>query len=165
RLIASFDPEFQHRLRNRVLLAGGGSTIKGLDTAIESAMKRDLGGGKVVRVEEPIYGGSNGALKIAHDMPEEFWEQLKYPRQRVGLARLALAALHGACGAAAARLRSGGAQRGAAPPPRPLACDALPAQAWRALGAFGAGPTRIGLTRTRQARVDGGVAVPPLARH
>lgn len=77
KLIGSFDPEFQHRLRNRVLLAGGGSMIKGLDTAIEEAMQRDLGGGKVIRVEEPIYGGSNGALKIAHDMPEEFWEQLK----------------------------------------------------------------------------------------
>ncbi|MGA0870708.1 MAG: hypothetical protein ACO3UM_17400, partial [Planctomycetota bacterium] len=77
KLIGSFDPEFQHRLRNRVLLAGGGSMIKGLDTAIEEAMQRDLGGGKVIRVEEPIYGGSNGALKIAHDMPEEYWEQLK----------------------------------------------------------------------------------------
>lgn len=77
KLIGSFDPEFQHRLRNRVLLAGGGSMIKGLDTAIEEAMNRDLGGGKVIRVEEPIYGGSNGALKIAHDMPEEYWEQLK----------------------------------------------------------------------------------------
>ena len=43
----------------------------------EAAMKRDLGGGKVVRIEEPIYGGANGALKIAHDMPEEYWEKLK----------------------------------------------------------------------------------------
>ena len=77
KLIASFDPEFQHRLRDRVLLAGGGSMIKGLDSAIEEAMRRDLGGGKVMRVEEPIYGGSNGALKIAHDMPEDYWEKLK----------------------------------------------------------------------------------------
>jgi rod shape-determining protein MreB len=77
KLIASFDPEFQHKLRSRVLIAGGGSMIKGLDTAIESAMKRDLGGGRVVRIEEPIYGGANGALKIAHDMPEDYWEKLK----------------------------------------------------------------------------------------
>ena len=76
-LIASFDPEFQHRLRNRVLLAGGGSLVKGLDTAIERAMAEHLGGGKVVRIEEPIYGGSNGALKIAHDMPADYWEKLK----------------------------------------------------------------------------------------
>jgi len=77
RLISTFDPEFQVRLKNRVLLAGGGSMIRGLDTAIERAMKDRLGGGRVIRIEEPIYGGSNGALKIAHDMPEEFWEKLK----------------------------------------------------------------------------------------
>ena len=77
KLVATFDPEFQGRLKNRVLLAGGGSMIKGLDLAIEQEMRRVLGGGKVVRIEEPIYGGANGALKIAHDMPQEFWEKLK----------------------------------------------------------------------------------------
>jgi rod shape-determining protein MreB len=76
-LIATFDPEFQQRLKNRVLLAGGGSQIKGLDLAIEEEMKSRLGGGKVFRIEEPVYGGANGALKIAHDMPAEFWNELK----------------------------------------------------------------------------------------
>lgn len=76
-LIASFDPEFQDRLKNRVLLAGGGSMIDGLDTAIEADMQTRLGGGKVIRTEEPVYGGANGALKIAHDMPAEYWERLK----------------------------------------------------------------------------------------
>jgi rod shape-determining protein MreB len=76
-LIATFDPEFQTRLKNRVLLAGGGSQIKGLDTAIEDEMKKRLGGGKVMRIEEPVYGGANGALKIAHDMPAEYWNELK----------------------------------------------------------------------------------------
>ena len=76
-LIASFDPEFQHKLKDRVLLAGGGSQIKGLDTAIEREMHERLGSGKVLRIEEPMYGGANGALKIAHDMPEEYWEKLK----------------------------------------------------------------------------------------
>jgi len=47
------------------------------DRAIAEEMQRTLGGGNVIRIEEPIYGGSNGALKIAHDMPEEYWEQLK----------------------------------------------------------------------------------------
>jgi len=77
KLIASFDPEFQDRLKNRVLLAGGGSQIRGLDTAIEAQMHEQLGGGHVQRIEEPMYGGANGALKIAHDMPAEYWEQLK----------------------------------------------------------------------------------------
>jgi len=77
RLIATFDPEFQDRLKNRVLLAGGGSQIRALDVAIEAEMHERLGGGKVIRTEEAMYGGSNGALKIAHDMPEEYWERLK----------------------------------------------------------------------------------------
>jgi rod shape-determining protein MreB and related proteins len=77
KLVSTFDPEFQARLKDRVLLAGGGSMVKGLDSAVEKAMVEQLGSGKVIRIEEPIYGGSNGALKIAHDMPEDFWEQLK----------------------------------------------------------------------------------------
>jgi rod shape-determining protein MreB len=76
-LVSTFDPEFQDKLKNRVLLAGGGSLCKGLDTAIELKMHELLGGGKVERIEEPIYGGANGALKIAHDMPAEYWEKLK----------------------------------------------------------------------------------------
>lgn len=76
-LISTFDPEFQDRLKNRVLLAGGGSQITGLDLAIEAEMLRTLGGGRVLRCEEPVYGGANGALKIAHDMPAEFWEKVK----------------------------------------------------------------------------------------
>lgn len=77
KLISTFDPEFQDRLKDRVLLAGGGSQIKGLDTAIEREMQEQLGSGRVVRIEEPLYGGATGALKIAHDMPEEYWERLK----------------------------------------------------------------------------------------
>jgi len=76
-LIATFDPEFQERLKGRVLLAGGGSQIKGLDVAIEREMVERLGSGRVVRTEEPMYGGANGALKIANDMPDEYWEQLR----------------------------------------------------------------------------------------
>jgi rod shape-determining protein MreB len=76
-LVATFDPEFQSRLKNRVLLAGGGSQIRSLDIAIENEMKKTLGEGKVIRVEEPMYGGANGALKIAHDMPADYWEKLK----------------------------------------------------------------------------------------
>jgi rod shape-determining protein MreB len=76
-LVATFDPEFQSRLKNRVLLAGGGSMIKHLDSAIEAEMHERLGEGKVLLVEEPMYGGANGALKIAHDMPPEYWEKLK----------------------------------------------------------------------------------------
>ncbi len=40
-------------------------------------MHRIPGSGHVIRVEVPMYGGANGALKIAHDMPADYWEQLK----------------------------------------------------------------------------------------
>jgi rod shape-determining protein MreB len=76
-LIATFDPEFQPRLKQRVLLAGGGSQIKGLDRAIEEAMRERLGEGRVQLVEEPLYAGATGALKLAEEMPPEFWEKLK----------------------------------------------------------------------------------------
>jgi rod shape-determining protein MreB len=77
RLVGSFDPEFQHRLKDRVLLAGGGSQIKGLDLALEREMRERLGHGRVIRIDEPVYGGANGALKIAHDMPADYWEKVQ----------------------------------------------------------------------------------------
>ncbi|HBP21829.1 MAG TPA: hypothetical protein DEA08_29095 [Planctomycetes bacterium] len=76
RLVATFDPEFQDHLRNNVILAGGGSRIHGLDRALEDALQA-YGGGKVRAVQEPVYAGANGALKIAYDMPVEAWEQLR----------------------------------------------------------------------------------------
>ncbi len=76
RLVASFDPEFQATLRDNVLLGGGGSQIGGLGEALEAYMAEHLGGGRVTTVEEPVYGGCNGALKIARDMPKDYWERL-----------------------------------------------------------------------------------------
>jgi rod shape-determining protein MreB len=40
-------------------------------------MKEALGYGKVIRVEEPLYAGANGALKLCKDMPDEYWDELK----------------------------------------------------------------------------------------
>jgi rod shape-determining protein MreB and related proteins len=71
-LIATYDPEFQRKMRNNILLGGGGSRIKGLGLAIEKALE-EYGGGKVRTVEEPEFAGSNGALMVALDMPEQFW--------------------------------------------------------------------------------------------
>lgn len=77
KLISTYDPEFQDRLKDNVLLGGGGSQIDGLGDALEIAMRDRFGRGAVTTVEEPIYAGANGALKIAHDMPAEYWEKLR----------------------------------------------------------------------------------------
>ncbi|MBF0594750.1 MAG: rod shape-determining protein [Candidatus Omnitrophica bacterium] len=74
-LIASYDPEFQEDLRHNVILAGGGSQMIGLAKLVEDGMK-ELGGGKVTCVKEPVFAGANGALKMAKRMPRNFWQML-----------------------------------------------------------------------------------------
>ncbi|MBI3725686.1 rod shape-determining protein [bacterium] len=75
-LVSTFDPDFQKKLRDNVLLGGGGSQMIGLGRVLEEAMRKMLGSGRVTQVEEPTYAGANGALKMAHDMPEEYWKRL-----------------------------------------------------------------------------------------
>ncbi|HIJ55564.1 MAG TPA: hypothetical protein HPQ03_05505 [Deltaproteobacteria bacterium] len=77
KLVASFDPEFQRGLKRNVILAGGGSQMVGLRKQIEDYMKQELGYGRVTCVEEPLYAGANGALKLCKDMPDEYWDELK----------------------------------------------------------------------------------------
>lgn len=74
-LLSRVDPEYQQRVRNNVLLAGGGSQIPGLAAALERALE-DVGGGKVRSVEDPVFAGANGSLAIAADAPEGDWERL-----------------------------------------------------------------------------------------
>ena len=74
-MLRTFDPEFQHRIRQNVVLAGGGSQLEGLDEVLERGLS-ELGGGKVTKVEEPVYAGASGALKLAHDLPPDTWKPL-----------------------------------------------------------------------------------------
>ena len=76
KLISSFNPEFQDKLRNNILLAGGGGTMRGLNKRVEDGLS-DIGGARVTVVEEPVYAGANGALQLAVDMPGEYWQQLR----------------------------------------------------------------------------------------
>ena len=76
KLVSSFNPEFQEKLRHNVLLSGGGGLMRGLNKRIEEAMKK-IGGGTVTIVEEPLYAGANGAMQLAMDMPGEYWQQLR----------------------------------------------------------------------------------------
>jgi rod shape-determining protein MreB len=74
-LIARVEPEYQERVRNNVVLAGGGSLIPGLAQHFEMALT-EVGGGKVRAVDDPIFAGSNGSLAIALEASEADWEQL-----------------------------------------------------------------------------------------
>ena len=74
-LLARVEPEYQERVRNNVVLAGGGSQIPGLAEALEHTLA-DVGGGKVRAVEDPLFAGANGSLALALDASESDWEQL-----------------------------------------------------------------------------------------
>ena len=74
-LISKVEPEYQAKVRNNVILSGGSSQIKGLAEALRNALK-EVGGGKVLVVKDPVYVGSDGGLAIAEDAPSSDWEKL-----------------------------------------------------------------------------------------
>lgn len=73
-LIVSYDPEFQNDLRQNIVLAGGGSQIRGLAEEVRSNLT-EFGTCRVSTVEDPIYAGAVGALRLAMDMPESEWRR------------------------------------------------------------------------------------------
>jgi len=75
-LIARFDPEFQGKIKQNIVVAGGGSQITGISEYLQNALKKIFGDCRVICVEDPLYAGSNGALKLALDMPAKYWEQI-----------------------------------------------------------------------------------------
>jgi len=74
-LIARFDPEFQMKVKNNIVLAGGGSLIRGIAGYLQDALK-EYGSCKVTCVADPLFAGANGALKLAQDMPAKYWETI-----------------------------------------------------------------------------------------
>jgi len=74
-LMARVEPEFQERVRNNVILSGGGGLIRGLPEALEDALK-SVGGGKVRYMNDPVFVGSDGGLALAIDAPDGDWEKL-----------------------------------------------------------------------------------------
>ncbi|HEV8432200.1 MAG TPA: rod shape-determining protein, partial [Thermoanaerobaculia bacterium] len=74
-LLARVEPEFQERVRNNIILSGGGGLIRGLSEALEKALEQ-VGGGKVRYMEDPVFIGSDGGLALAIDAPEGDWEKL-----------------------------------------------------------------------------------------
>ena len=74
-LLSRVEPEFQEKVRNHIILSGGGGLIRNLPTALEAALKQ-VGGGRVTYMEDPVFIGSDGGLALALDAPETDWEKL-----------------------------------------------------------------------------------------
>lgn len=74
-LVSHYEPEFQEQVKKNVYLAGGSSQIRGLIEVLESEL-RDYGSFKLTKVDDPLFSGCDGALALAQDMPEEYWEDM-----------------------------------------------------------------------------------------
>lgn len=74
-MIVRFDPEFQVKIKNNIILSGGGSKIRGIDRYIKEALK-ELGECDVRCVEDPLFVVSDGAMLLAKDMPDKYWEEM-----------------------------------------------------------------------------------------
>jgi len=74
-LLAAVDPEYQETVRQNVILSGRGSKIRGLAAELEKSLK-ELGGGSVRMVEDPVFAGAVGGLAIALDADESDWEKV-----------------------------------------------------------------------------------------
>src|SRR5262249_20605951 len=75
-LLSRVEPEFQERVRNNIILSGGGGgLIRNLPQALTDAL-RQVGGGKVTYMQDPVFVGSDGGLALALDAPDSDWEKL-----------------------------------------------------------------------------------------
>ena len=74
-LLTKVEPEFQSKVRNNIVLAGGSSLISGLPEALGKALE-ELGGGRATVVTDPVFAGSDGSLAIARDASSSDWDKL-----------------------------------------------------------------------------------------
>ena len=74
-MLSKVEPDFQDKVRNNVILAGGTSLIAGLTDAIQKSLT-ELGGGRATVVKDPVFAGSDGGLAIARDASNADWEKL-----------------------------------------------------------------------------------------
>jgi rod shape-determining protein MreB len=74
-IVRGFDPEKQEDALKNIYLAGGGSKIKGLDRMVAAELK-GYGEVGVSCVEDPVFAGCAGAIKLISDVPPKLWDRL-----------------------------------------------------------------------------------------
>ena len=74
-LLPTFQPEYQSTVLQNIIVAGGGSRIRGIGAYIEEKL-RPYGSAKVTCVGDPTFDGSRGALRLAEELPPQYWSQL-----------------------------------------------------------------------------------------
>jgi rod shape-determining protein MreB len=74
-LLRTFQPEYQSTVLKNIVIAGGGSRIRGIGTYIEEKL-RAYGEAKVTCVGDPTFDGCRGALRLAEELPPQYWSQL-----------------------------------------------------------------------------------------
>lgn len=74
-LIGNFDPDFQDALKANIVIAGGGSRLRGIDRAIEKSLEI-YGGGRAVCIQDAEFCGATGCLKMAIEIPDDMWDEL-----------------------------------------------------------------------------------------
>ncbi|NOX26026.1 MAG: hypothetical protein GXP59_07950 [Deltaproteobacteria bacterium] len=76
-IMKGYDPEDQQEVLQNIVLAGGGSNIRGLAKMVEDRLA-DFGEIKVTCVQDPDFSGCSGALKLAQDLPPEHWDKIGF---------------------------------------------------------------------------------------
>ncbi|CAK0756071.1 Actin-like protein MamK [Azospirillaceae bacterium] len=74
-LIKRFSPEYMPKVLQNIILAGGGSRIKGLADVIAGKLQA-YGDIKIMVARDADFDAASGALKIGQDLPSKFWSQL-----------------------------------------------------------------------------------------
>ncbi|MBT7307158.1 MAG: hypothetical protein HN842_03020 [Gammaproteobacteria bacterium] len=74
-LVMGFDPEDQEAVLANIIVAGGGSRIRNLNEVIKESLT-EYGNINVVCVDDPDYAGCLGGLKLASDLPPDYWDHV-----------------------------------------------------------------------------------------
>ena len=74
-LLSRYEPDFQEAVRKNIYLAGGGGQIRGLAEMFEAQLSPS-GPSRVHVVDDPLFGGAEGGLALAQEMPSEYWVEM-----------------------------------------------------------------------------------------